>query len=52
MNQVELTALLKVVRAVDRARPVAVHCDSRYLIDANARWLPGWRLGWACAGKA
>lgn len=41
-NAMELTAVTEALRSVP-VEPLVVCCDSRYVIDALTKWLPGWR---------
>ncbi|MFI6344209.1 ribonuclease H [Streptomyces sp. NPDC050560] len=52
-NVAELTALERLLAAVDPAVPLEVRMDSQYAIKAVTTWLPGWRRkGWkTSAGK-
>ncbi len=47
-NQGELTAVLELLRATAHLDDeLVIHCDSRYVIDAITKWMPGWkRKGW------
>ncbi|MDJ0343431.1 ribonuclease H [Streptomyces sp. H10-C2] len=46
-NVAELTALQKLLEAVDPAMPLQVRMDSQYAMKAVTTWLPGWRKkGW------
>ena len=52
-NRMELTAVLEVLRALPRDRPLVVKADSSYTIDACTKWIHGWkRRGWKTAAKA
>ena len=52
-NVAELTALLRLLGAVDPAVALEVRMDSQYAMQAVTTWLPGWkRKGWkTAAGK-
>ncbi|MEU5364123.1 ribonuclease H [Streptomyces sp. NPDC005925] len=52
-NVAELTALERLLAAVDPAVPLEVRMDSQYAMKAVTTWLPGWkRNGWkTSAGK-
>ncbi|MFJ6728692.1 ribonuclease H [Streptomyces sp. NPDC091281] len=52
-NVAELTALEKLLAAVDPALPLEIRMDSQYAMKAVTTWLPGWkRNGWrTAAGK-
>lgn len=47
-NQGELKAVLELLRATaGTAEKLLIECDSRYVIDAVTKWMPGWkRKGW------
>jgi ribonuclease HI len=49
-NIAELTALERLLSAVDRAVPLEVRMDSQYAMNAVTTWLPGWKKrGWKTA---
>ncbi|WP_405577381.1 ribonuclease H [Streptomyces sp. NBC_01190] len=52
-NVAELTALERLLSAVDPAAPIEIRMDSQYAMKAVTTWLPGWkRKGWkTSAGK-
>jgi ribonuclease HI len=52
-NVAELTALERLLTAVDPDVPLEVRMDSQYAMNAVTKWLPGWkRKGWkTAAGK-
>ncbi|MFI6471000.1 ribonuclease H [Streptomyces sp. NPDC050516] len=52
-NVGELTALERLLEAVDPGTPMQVRMDSQYAMKAVTQWLPGWkRNGWkTAAGK-
>ncbi|WP_336324052.1 ribonuclease H [Streptomyces lavendofoliae] len=52
-NVGELTALLRLLEAVDPGAPLEVRMDSQYAMKAVTQWLPNWkRNGWrTAAGK-
>ncbi|MBV1936168.1 ribonuclease H [Streptomyces sp. BV286] len=52
-NVAELTALERLLTAVDPAVPLEIRMDSQYAMKAVTTWLPGWkRKGWkTAAGK-
>ncbi|MFF7187166.1 ribonuclease H [Streptomyces sp. NPDC008222] len=52
-NVAELTALERLLTAVDRDVPLEIRMDSQYAMKAVTTWLPGWkRNGWkTSAGK-
>ena len=47
-NQGELRAVLELLRATAGTdEKLVIECDSRYVIDAVTKWMPGWkRRGW------
>jgi len=47
-NQGELRAVLELLRATAGTdEKLLIECDSRYVIDAVTKWMPGWkRKGW------
>jgi ribonuclease HI len=48
----ELTAVIHGLRKLKRGVSVAIHTDSRYVMDGAAKWLTGWKTkGWKTAGK-
>jgi ribonuclease HI len=52
-NVAELTALERLLSAVDPGIPLEIRMDSQYAMNAVTKWLPGWkRKGWkTAAGK-
>ncbi|MDQ0785455.1 ribonuclease H [Streptomyces sp. B3I8] len=52
-NVAELTALERLLSAVDPGVPLEIRMDSQYAMNAVTKWLPGWkRKGWkTAAGK-
>ncbi|KPC62949.1 ribonuclease H family protein [Streptomyces chattanoogensis] len=52
-NVAELTALERLLTAIDPAVPAEIRMDSQYAMKAVTTWLPGWkRKGWkTAAGK-
>ena len=51
-NRMELKAAIMGLNAVTRAMPVALHTDSRYVMNGVKNWLPRWKSnGWKTAGK-
>ncbi|MFF9850895.1 ribonuclease H family protein [Streptomyces litmocidini] len=49
-NVAELTALERLLEALDPALPAEVRMDSQYAMKAVTTWLPGWRRkGWKTA---
>ncbi|MGW2420455.1 ribonuclease H family protein [Streptomyces sp. NPDC001709] len=50
-NVAELTALERLLTAVDPDVPLEIRMDSQYAMKAVTTWLPGWkRNGWKTAG--
>lgn len=46
-NRMELRSVLDALRGIPGGEAVEVTSDSRYVIDALTRWIPGWRRkGW------
>ena len=46
-NRMELTAAARGLEHFPLGTRIEMRCDSRYVIDAMTRWLPGWkRKGW------
>jgi ribonuclease HI len=52
-NRMELTAIIKGLEALRKPCRVAIHSDSRYIVDAiNKGWLENWvARGWRKAAK-
>ena len=51
-NRMELTAVIEALRALKNPCEVALHTDSRYVIDGITKWIFGWRKnGWKNAAK-
>ena len=51
-NRMELTAVIMALRALTQPCAVAVHTDSKYVIDGITGWVFGWqRNGWINAAK-
>jgi ribonuclease HI len=51
-NRMELTAVIEGLRKLKRGVAVAIHTDSRYVMDGAAKWLPAWKKrGWRTADK-
>ena len=53
-NRMELTAVLRGLRRLnDKAIPITVRSDSRYVIDGMSKWLENWKQnGWRKSDKA
>ncbi len=51
-NRMELTAVIKALTALKSPCEVALHTDSRYVIDGITKWIFGWQKnGWKNAAK-
>ena len=51
-NRMELKAAIMGLNAVTRAMPIALHTDSRYVMDGVKNWMPRWKAnGWKTANK-
>lgn len=51
-NRMELTAAIEALRALKGRQCVALHTDSKYLMDGISTWLAGWkRRGWKTAAR-
>ena len=51
-NRMELKAAIMGLNAVTRAMPIALHTDSRYVMDGVKNWMPRWKEnGWKTANK-
>ena len=51
-NRMELKAAIMGLNAVTRAMPIAVHTDSRYVMNGVQDWMPRWKAnGWKTASK-
>ena len=51
-NRMELKAAIMGLNAVTRAMPVALHTDSRYVMNGVQDWMPRWKAnGWQTASK-
>ncbi len=51
-NQMELTAAIKSLEALNRPCTVNLHTDSKYVMDGITKWMKGWiRNGWKTASK-
>jgi ribonuclease HI len=51
-NRMELTAVIRALQALHRPCHVALHTDSRYVIDGITKWIHGWQKnGWKTAAK-
>ncbi|MFM5884136.1 MAG: ribonuclease HI [Novosphingobium sp.] len=51
-NRMELTAVIRALNALKQPCDVALHTDSRYVIDGITGWVFGWQKnGWKNAAK-
>jgi ribonuclease HI len=51
-NRMEMTAVIRALKALIEPCEVTIHTDSRYVIDGITRWVHGWkRNGWVNASK-
>ena len=51
-NRMEMTAAIRALEALIEPCEVALHTDSRYLIDGITKWILGWqKRGWKNAAK-
>ena len=51
-NRMELKAAIMGLNAVTRAMPIALHTDSRYVMNGVQDWMPHWKAnGWKTASK-
>jgi ribonuclease HI len=51
-NRMELTAAIQALTALKSPCQVALHTDSRYVIDGITKWIHGWQKnGWKNAAK-
>lgn len=51
-NRMELKAAIMGLNAVNRAMPIALYTDSRYVMDGVKNWMPRWKAnGWRTASK-
>ena len=51
-NRMELKAAIMGLNAVTRAMPIALHTDSRYVMNGVQVWMPRWKEnGWKTASK-
>lgn len=51
-NRMELMAAIEALRALKGRQRVALHTDSKYLMDGISTWLAGWKLrGWKTAAR-
>lgn len=51
-NQMELTAVIKALKAIRRPCPIVLHLDSNYVKDGITNWIHNWKKhGWMTAAK-
>ena len=51
-NRMELKAAIMGLNAVTRKMPIALHTDSRYVMEGVQDWMPRWKAnGWKTASK-
>ena len=51
-NRMEMTAVIRALKALNEPCAVTIHTDSRYVIDGMTKWIEGWkRKGWVNASK-
>ncbi len=51
-NRMEMMAVIRALSALIEPCQVALHTDSRYVIDGMTKWIAGWkRNGWINASK-
>lgn len=51
-NRMEMTAVIRALDALIEPCEVALHTDSRYVIDGITKWVAGWqKRGWRNAAK-
>lgn len=51
-NRMELTAVIRALDALKEPCDVALHTDSRYVIDGITKWIFGWQKnGWKNSAK-
>ncbi|PEQ14650.1 ribonuclease HI [Novosphingobium sp. PC22D] len=51
-NRMEMTAVVKALRALIEPCEVTIHTDSKYVIDGMTKWIHGWqKKGWVNASK-
>ena len=51
-NRMEMTAVIRALRALTRPCRVALHSDSKYVIEGMTKWVAGWqKKGWKSASK-
>lgn len=51
-NRMEMMAVIKALESLKRACMVAIHTDSRYVMDGVTQWIHKWKVsGWKTAAK-
>lgn len=51
-NRMEMMAAIRALKALTRPCEIALHSDSKYVIEGITRWVHGWqRKGWINASK-
>ena len=51
-NRMEMTAVIRALNALTEPCHVALHTDSRYVIDGMTKWIHGWKKkGWINASR-
>lgn len=51
-NRMEMTAVIRALKALIEPCEVIIHSDSRYVIDGMTKWIDGWqKRGWINASK-
>ncbi len=51
-NRMEMTAVIRGLKALVEPCEVTLHSDSRYVIDGMTKWVEGWqKKGWISASK-
>ena len=51
-NRMEMTAAIEALNALNGARAVTLHIDSKYVMDGINTWMPNWKeRGWKTAKK-
>jgi ribonuclease HI len=51
-NRMEMTAVIRALKALTRPCEVQLHSDSKYVIEGMTKWIAGWqKRGWKNASK-
>ncbi|MEZ5742682.1 MAG: ribonuclease HI [Sphingomonadaceae bacterium] len=51
-NRMEMTAVIRALKALTEPCEIELYTDSRYVIDGMTKWIEGWkRKGWVNASK-